>query len=233
MQIAITRDDKVVELKENGTWSYPATSISCLEKCRTIEQTAELIALVDGLFERLEVHILDTGEEFTCTHRGDRIDFEEVLDKNSVDFGVQLYSFQIDRVVEYAAAGYKDEMARFYLARELFPTTSLGKRNTLNHPLTYNPIFRWMINGKNLIHVYLKSPDPSDSADAPYTLFFLNGHWHVTKGTYGEAKRVFRISVQEAWELQRRMYFGMKNNSWKQWYKIAKWYVGWRKKVEV
>ena len=233
MQNAITLDDKVVELHDDGSWRRPDTTVSCLEKCRALEHSAEVVALFNGLFERLAVHIIDTGEEFVFIHRGDRVDFEASNENIPVDFGISIYSFQVDHALENAATGYNDEVARFYLVRELFHKTSSGTRNTFNHPLTSNRLFRWMIQGKNLIHVYLQSPDPDEVKDAMYTLFFIYGRWHVVKGLYGSAKRVFRISVQDAWEFQRQIYAGMKSNSWGEWFKIARWYVGWRKKVEV
>jgi len=81
--------------------------------------------------------------------------------------------------------------------------------------------------------VYLISPDPEQEENATFTLIYVNKGWLVIQGLQGEPERIFRVSVADALELQRHLFAGMKAGSWLEWLKIGRWYVGWRKKVEV
>ena len=72
---------------------------SSLEQWRAAMQPPQVVAFFEGLFERAGVRITDSGESFTCIHRGDRIEFEEGLDEDRVDFTVEITSEQAQRMV--------------------------------------------------------------------------------------------------------------------------------------
>jgi hypothetical protein len=188
--------------------------------------------LFKSLFHRLGVRIVDTGETLTCTHQGDRITFTPGLDEASVDFTLEIYAFQAQRVAEQAASGSVSELEQFRVARELFASKSTGRLDVRRNPLIRNPLLRRVIHGKSPVHVYLASPDPAVERDARYTLIHIHGLWVVIPGLWGEPRRVFRLSLTDAMDLQRRLLAGMKANSWLEWLRIARWYVGWRRKVE-
>jgi len=234
MQYLITPKGDVVVLKDGSTWSYVApSSDSNVEKLRSMKQPREVVVMLDGLFERMGVHIIDTNEKFTVIHGGDEISFEQGIDENNIDYSVDLYGFQVDYVIHNFEAGYRDELAKFYLIRQFFISSPAGTKNLLNNPLLSNPLLRWIIHGKNLIHVYLMSPDPSEQQDAVFTLFHMDGHWNIAQGLVGQAKRVFKVSVEDAMELEKNIYSGMKNNTLGNWVRLAKWYINWRNRVEV
>ena len=229
----ITSEQKVVNLNEDGTWQYATSSGSTLEKWKSLELPENVTGLFQGLFEKLGVRIIDTGEALTCIQRGDQLEFAMAIDEDSVDFTVQVYGFQVDRLAEHIETGEIDELERFRIAREFFGRSSRGKANVLSNPLISNSILRRLIGGKNLIHMYLISPDPEQEENATFTLIYVNEGWLVIPGLHGEPERVFRVSVADVLELQRRLFAGMKAGSWREWIKIGRWYVGWRKKVEV
>jgi len=229
----ITSDRKVIILNDDGTWEYAAPSGSTLEKWKSLELPSNVSELFQGLFEKVGVRIIDTGEELTCIQRGDRFEFAAGVDEASVDFSVEIYAFQADRLTEHIAQGKIDELEGFRIARELFASRSTGRANIRNNPLISNVILRRLIGGKNLIHVHLISPDPQQEENATFTLIYVNNGWLVIPGLQGEPERTFRVSVAHALELQRHLFAGMKAGSWLEWLKIGRWYVGWRKKVEV
>ncbi len=173
----ITSDQKVVILNDDGTWQYATSSGSTLEKWKSLELSADVIGLFKGLFEKLGVRIIDTGEALTCIQRGDQIEFALGVDEDSVDFTVQVYGFQVDRLAEHIATGKIDELERFRIAREFFGRNSRGKANILSNPLISNSILRRLIGGKNLIHMYLISPDPEQEENATFTLIYVNKGW--------------------------------------------------------
>lgn len=229
----MTSDQKVIVLNDDGTWQYATSSGSMLEKWRSLELSADVIGLFKGLFEKLGVRIIDTGEALTCIQRGDQIEFALGVDEDSVDFSLQVYGYQLERLAEHVAKGDINELERFRIAREFFGRNSTGKANILNNPLISNVVLRRLIGGKNLIHMYLISPDPEQEENATFTLIYVNKGWLVIPGLQGEPERIFRVSVADALELQRHLFAGMKAGSWLEWLKIGRWYVGWRKKVEV
>lgn len=232
MQFVKTAEDKIVELHKDGTWRYSESHGSSLKRLQDITQTSDVVNLVKGLFTKIGVRVIDTNEEFTCTHTGERLEFAEGINKEDIEFNLDVNAFQIDGVLRNMAEGYHSELARFYLIREFFLSSPAGKRNPLNNPLVSNPILKFIIKGKNIVHTYLKSPEPRREKDATYTLFHVNGHWNVAHGLCGEPNRILDVTVEDAFELQRHLYKAMQSDSFMEWYKTAKWYVGWRNKVE-
>ena len=58
--LLITRDNRVVNLKDDGTWEYVTSPQSSLDTWQGIEQTHAALELFKGLFDRAGVRILDT-----------------------------------------------------------------------------------------------------------------------------------------------------------------------------
>ena len=187
---------------------------------------------VRGLFGALGIRVTDTGEAFTCIHRGDRIEFVPGLDEAGVDFIVPVYQFQLARLADHLGRGSIDQLEQFRIVRALFATAA-GRRHLLSNPLLSNATLRRIIRGKNLLQVTLVSPDPRQEPDATYTIVFVNQEQLVIPGLHGTPQRILRVGVREAIELQRQIYAGMKANDLGTWVTIARWYVDWRKRVEV
>jgi len=225
---------EVIALKNDHTWSYMEPSADLkIEKLRAAKQPEKVVKLFEGLFERMGVHIIETSEKFTVIHRGEDIIFEEGVDDANVDYIMNIYGYQVDYVIQNIENGYEDDLAKFYLIRQFFTSSPSGKNNLLNNPLLSNPLLRWIIKGKNLVHVYLVSPNPDEERDARFTLFHLNGHWNIAQGLVSQPKRVFRITTEDAMELEKNIFSGMRNNSLKNWLQLTRWYIDWRNRVEV
>ena len=75
-----------------------------IEKFQSIQQYPAAVDLFALLFEKAGIRVVDTGEEFTCYHRGTHIDFEERLDEASVDYVLELNTTQVDHLVELASS---------------------------------------------------------------------------------------------------------------------------------
>lgn len=232
-QRLIAPERKVILLKEDGTWEYEKPTASVIEKWKSLALPKSIVGWFQGLFDRLGVRIIDTGEEFTCVHAGERIEFEKGIDVASVDLTVEMYAFQADRLAGEVATGEIGEREQFRIVRELFGAGSAGRRNIRYNPLMSSSLLRWLIRGKKLLHIYLVSPDPTKGQDAVFTMVFASRHWLVIPGTWGKPERVFKVSVMNALELQKRFFVGMKSGRFWDWLQIARWYVNWRRKVEV
>lgn len=232
MRHLLTEDGRVARLEDDGRWAFAPTTGSGLEKLRAFPVAPAVVDAVRGLFGQLGMRVVETGEEFTCVQRGDRIEFTPGIDEASVDFVVPMYLFQIDRVTEFIEDGVLDDVEMFRITDVLF-AHGVGRRHLLSNPLVSNPVLRLIIRGKHLLHITLVSPDPQQAQDALYTLAFVSKQWLLVPGHHGTPQRVLRVSVSEAIEVQRQLHAGMKAGDLGTWIGIARWYVKWRRRVEV
>jgi hypothetical protein len=232
MKTVITSDRKAVILNNDGTWKYAASTGSIQERLKALSIPAGIVETVKGMFIRLGVRVIDTGEAFTVIHRGDRVEFASGASAGAVDLTVDVYAFQLERLAEQIGKGSLDELEQFRIARTVFAAAA-GKRHMMSNPLMSNAILRRAIRGKNLMHVHVVSPDPSQEPDATFTVMFINRAQLVVPGLHGDPQRVLRVPVAEAIALQKHLFGGMKTGGITKWLKIAKWYVDWRKRVEV
>lgn len=234
MQIVITPDDKVVILQEDGSWHYYKSEDerTSIEKWQTLMTPPDIIEFFKGIFDKVGVHIIDTGEEFTCIHKGNQIEFENKLERGKVDYIVEIYSYQVDRLANYVSTGELDDIEKFRIARAFMNSKVAGAKSPLKNPLMRNFMFRWYIKGNNLVHMTIISPNPQIEKDA-YLTFVYTDEWVGISGLHGSPKRIFNLTVDDALELQRHLHEGMKTDSWFHWFKTARWYKEWRKKVSV
>jgi len=233
MKIAMTSTNRPVALNEDGTWKYLEPAGSAREKLQKLPQSENVVAFFKDMFDRLGIEIVDSDEKFTCIHLGNKIVFEDNIDEQNIDFSVRVYAYQIDRFINDIKTGYKDPIARFRLVREFFRMAPRGSRSLLSNAIVTNSVFRKLINSKDLLHVYLTSPDKNEESDATYTFFFVNGAWHLVQGLTGTPDRVFRLSVDDAFELHRHIFSGTRDTKLTDIPKLAKWYMDWRGHVEI
>lgn len=233
MEVVLTSKGRPVLLKDDGTWiSATAAGASMFEKLRALTLPPAVVEAARGLFGAIGVRVLDTGETFTCSQRGGRIEFTRGIDEAAVDFTVPVYQYQMARLGEQVRRGALEPIEQFRIIRALF-ATGAGQRHLLSNPLLSNPVLRRIIRGKNVLHVTLVSPDPDQEPDAAFTILFINHEQIVVPGLHGTPQRRLRVPVAEAMELQRQMAAGLQSGDLKTWIGIARWYVGWRTRVEV
>jgi hypothetical protein len=179
------------------------------------------------------VKVIDSGEAFTCKQYGDRVEIVAGVEEASVDFVVHVHQFQLERLAQGISRGALDDLELFRVVTTLFGTAT-GRRHLLRNPLMSSSVLRRMIRGKNLMHVTLVSPNPDEEPDSTYTILFINGEQLVVPGLHGTPLRILRVPLADAIALQRNFYAGLKAGlAPAKWIKIARWYVQWRKRVDV
>lgn len=225
--------DRALILNDNGTWAHLEPRGSVLEKLKSLPQPPGVLRVFEGLFDRLGFKVLDTGEALSCLQTKQGVVFTAGIDEESVELTVEIFAFQIDRLAEEVLRGTVSELEQFRIARELVSAKPGKGRSILYNPLMSSFLLRWVIRGRKLIHVDLVSPQPDEEEDAFFTLIFVNRRWLVVPDLHGEPERSWRVTVKDALELQRRFHAAMKSASLLQWWKTARWYVRWRKRVEV
>ena len=231
MTIVVTPDRKAIVLNDDGTWTDAPSSPSALERWKSLTLSSNLIERFRGVFDRLGVRIIDKGEEFTCIHRGDRIEFEAGIDETSGDATVVIYGYQAERLAQQIESGPLQPIEEFRIARELLASAGAAGQD-VDNPLSSNPILRLFIRAKDLIHVSLVSPDQNEEPDATYSLVHVSGRSLLIPGLHGRPERVFRLNVEDVLDLHRNL-SSAASRGWANWFKIGNWYLSWRKKVEV
>jgi len=201
-----------------------------LGKWQSLTQDPQVVGFFVGLFERVGVRVTDTKEEFTCIHRGDRVDFEPTLDDRKVDYTVEIQSSQVDRLAEHARRGELSAAEQYRIIRALFSPVTAA---TLKTPILSNGILRRLFGVDELIHVYLKSPVPDEPGceDVNHTLIYVKGQWLVIPGSHGTPRRTFSLTMQDSLTYHRQIFAAIKANKWLTWLGVLRWYVRWRRTV--
>ena len=202
---------------------------SAREKWEAITQTPEIVQFFLGLFDSIGVRISDTGEEFTCTHRGDHLRFKSGLDAGFLDYIVDIQSFQIDRLVEHTKSGALDEIEKYRVISTIFTQATAA---TLKIPILSHPILRWLAGAEDVIHVYLKSPSEQER-DVAHTLIFAGGQWIVISGLHGKPGRIYKLDMQDAHNYQRHAFLAIKHRGVKELFAFSQWYRSWRSSVSM
>jgi hypothetical protein len=204
--------------------------VTSLEKWQSIIQDPRVVQFFTDMFERLGVRVSDTKEEFTCIHRGDRIDFDPTLNEKSADYTIEIQSYQVDRMAAHAKTGELNLAQQYRVIRALFTPATAA---TLKSPIQSNPILRSFSGVEDLTHVHLKSPTPEepDCEDYSHTLIYVKGQWLVIPGLHGSPRRTYRLTVEEALSYHRKVFAALKDNNWLGWLRFLRWYLRWRKTV--
>src|SRR5438094_185463 len=126
-----------------------------MAKWQSLTQHPRVVQFFTGLLEWAGVRVTDTGEEFTCHHCGDHVEFAPSLDRSRVDFTVDIQSQQVDRLATHAQTGDLDETEQFRIVSSLFTPAAAA---TLQNPVLAHPLLRLLSGAEDLIHVRLLSP---------------------------------------------------------------------------
>ena len=195
---------------------------SSIEVWQAIAQTPEIVDYFAGLFNVLGVQIEETGESITVRHDGDKISLSEGLAEDA-DFVVSLKLENIANLVSHSADGEFTEVESFRILRVLFTPMTIA---TLKNPILNVNWRRKLARIEDLTHVYLL--DPAGGEPTTHTLIYAAKQWIVVPGLYGNPKRIFRLSPDQAIAYQRKVFEAMKTGKW---LKFSRWYKAWRKGV--
>ena len=231
--LLITRDSRVVNLKDDGTWEYVTFPQSSLGTWQDIEQTPAALEFFQGLFDRVGVKVLDTGEAFTCVQTDIGIEFIDGLDENNVDYIVHIYAYQVERLAGYLQRGDIDEIEQSRVVQNLYaPIASAALKNAAVLRFMNNPLISLLINRKRVVHIELLSPDQGQESHAYFTLLGVSKQWLMLEGHHGTPYRVFRMSHLDVLDMYKRVTTTMRTGDWIGWARLAMWYVGWRNKIQ-
>lgn len=177
-----------------------------------------------GLYERLGIEIEETGEKITVVHKGSYFELEDGVE--NVDYLVELKLENIKNMSSHGEDGKIDAYESYRIMSVLF--TPLTKAS-LENPMMNKPFQQKLAGIENHVHVYLESP--TNDEYVAHTLIFLNKQWMVIKGIHGAAKRIFRMSPDQAVTYQKEVFKAQKAGTRKAWRKFKKFYLDWRKDV--
>jgi hypothetical protein len=202
-------------------------SESSMGKWQALTQPPGVVEFFQGLFDRVGVIIVETGEAFTGQHNGDEIEFASGINEPEVDFTVAITIEQVDRLTRHVGSGELGTAEEFRIVRTLFTPAT---RATLRNPMLSNNFLRWMNGVEDLIHVHLRSP-VDEEEDVNHTLIHAAGQWVVIPGLHGNPRRVFDLTMADALEYHRRTIDAIHKDRFMNWLSFASWYKKWRKGV--
>lgn len=194
-------------------------------------QPPQAVAFFDGLFERAGVRVTDTGEAFTCDHRGSSIEFTDGLDEDVVDFIVEIKSGDIDLVLADIADGKLDEREQYRIMARLAAPAARGafRRPAIRNALLRNVLFT-IGRAEMLMHVRLMPP-PGEPETPGYTVMYVDSQTLVLDGFHGRVKHEYRLTVEHAKAFQRHLLAARKSGRLRDWLAFARWYGKLRKAV--
>jgi hypothetical protein len=204
---------------------------SSMEKWQSAMHPPQAVEFFRGLFRRAGVRVVDTGEGFTATHLGDRIEFADGIDDDAVDFTVEIESSQVDLLLADIADGHLDEREQYRIMSHLAAPAARGafRRPVIRNALLRNILFK-IGRADMLMHVRLMPP-PGEPETAGYTVMYVDGQTLVVPGFHGRVKHEYRLAVADATEFQRRLLAARRKNRLRGWLMFARWYGALRRRV--
>ena len=210
-------------LVEPKPWSAGQGEPTSIQKWAAAMQPRPVVAFFDGLFTRVGVRVTDTSEAFTCVHAGDRILFSDELDPEAVDFVVEIDSAQVDRMLGYMTQGELDDVAQF---RIMAAISTPATRAMLSRPIIRSEWLRsllyWIGNAPERMQVVLAGPPGEPGVG--HVIERVGGEVRVISGVQEGVTTLYRLTVGDAIEFQRRMIAARKANRFWTWISFARWY---------
>ena len=182
----------------------------------------------EGMWEQLGIRVKTYNEAITLIFEGDHFEIKNGIDNERVDYIIDLEPENISNMADYGLDGVIDEHESFKIMAVLFTPFV---RASLEHPMMNKSLQMKMAGIEDHVHVYLMGPEKD--AHATHTLLFFHKKWLVVEGIHGEAKRVFKMTPQQAIHYQKEAFKAQKSDTRKGWKAFKKFYLGWRKTVSV
>src|SRR5215212_6965559 len=92
---------------------------SAMERWQAILQTPALVAYFRGVFNQVGIRVVETDEQFTVTHTGERITFAPGIHSN-VDFVAPVTVAHVQNLVNAASDGEIDATEAWRIVQVLF-----------------------------------------------------------------------------------------------------------------
>ncbi len=204
---------------------------SVLEQWQAAMQSPDVVSFFRGLFGRAGVRVTGTNEAFTCVHQGHRIALSDGL-QEPLDFVVDIAPEQAQALLADVHDGVLDDRERFRIMAAL---ASPATRSALARPMIRNKALRALLfkigRAESLMHVVLAAPQGEE--DAAHTIAYADGQYLVIPGLHGRVPHVYRLTLNDAVDYQRRMLAARKANNLRTWIAFARWYGQLRKRAVV
>jgi hypothetical protein len=204
-----------------STEAKPGPLGEAARKWASAEQPQSFLDFFRGTFTRLGITVVETGEQFTVIHQGDRFAFE--AGAGDVEFLIPIGQHNVDSLLRRASDGQLDDADAFGIMAVMFTPLT---REILKHPVAADDNLRQLSGVEETLHVVLL--DENGKEGAAHTLSYKGGAWDVTSGLVGTPQRTFRMTAQQALDYQRQAYAAMKANSPGGWADFSSWYKDWR-----
>ncbi len=114
-----------------STAAAPGPLGEAAQKWANAEQPQSFVDFFRGTFTRLGITVVETGEQFTVIHQGQRFAFE--AGATDVDFVIPIGQHNVDSLLARASDGALDDADAFGIMAVMFTPLT---REILKHPVT-------------------------------------------------------------------------------------------------
>jgi len=199
-----------------------------LQLLKAVAEKPSAVAWFKGLFTRAHAAIIDTGEQFTILHHGDRAEVMTGFGADKPNFVVPLQSENIRRLSAAFADDVIDTQEQYRIVKFML------------HPCLKASLDMPILRNKTLLNIVKVDThwqeallDPQGNEDEQVTIIFANKQWLVIPGYHGKPQRRLRLTPEQLLDFQRRVFQADESNKLTAWVKLARWYVKWREEITV
>jgi hypothetical protein len=186
------------------------------------------VAWFRGLFKRVHVELLSTGERFTVFHHGDRAEVGEGFTGGEPNFVVPLEPENIARLCAVFDDGVASPFEEYRIVKFMLQPCL---RASLAMPILRHKALLDILKVET--HWQEALLDPEGREDEQLTVVFVNGQWLVIPGYHGRPPRRVRVTPADVLDFQRRIFAADEAGGITAWLQLARWYVDWREGITV
>ncbi len=192
----------------------------------------------------LRVHVEDTGEDFTVTADGQRVEVHPGIvpfDRKKVLFGLfdpgEWYAKQFvlklnsEHVRNFAAYFADDEVTPEELYHTMRFLTPVLLNAALEIPAMRNPLLLNLLG----LETYWQQAllDPEGNVTEPHTVQLIGSEWQILPGFHGTPRRRKLLTPEKLLEFQRRTHEAEVEDTLQGWFALLGWYKQWLDTVSV
>jgi hypothetical protein len=208
--------------------NFAGTVSKNFEYLQSVAQRPSAVEWFRGVVKRAHLNVLDTREQFTIEHKGDKLEVHEGLKDKKTNVIIPLQSENL----EWLAGAFSDDKIdaeeEYRIVKYLLEPCL---KAALEMPILKNPAFNRILRVDH--HWQEALLDPEGKPDVELTILYVNKQWLVIHGFHGKPQRRLVITAPQFIDFQKRVFAADASGNLAEWLKLAQWYVKWRDSISV
>ena len=181
-----------------------------------------------GLFKQAHLEVTDTGEKFTISLQGNRIDVAAGLEGRKPNLIIPVESENLRWLADAFSDGKIDGEEEYRIVKYLLKPCL---KASLVMPILRNKAIVSLL--KVNTHWQEALVHPKGTEDEKVTVIYINKQWLVIPGWHGTPQRRLLLKPEQFLDFQRRVFQADASGNLADWVKLTRWYVKWREAITV